>query len=47
MKRHVHEDIHNKLMQAYDIVPTSWYLGTLVVNIVAGSAYNWWLKIIC
>ncbi|KAI5450685.1 hypothetical protein NCC49_002941 [Naganishia albida] len=36
-KRHLHEDIHNKLMQAYESVPTSWYLGTLAVNLLAGT----------
>jgi hypothetical protein len=44
MKRHVHEDIHNKLMQAYDTVPNSWYIGTLVINICAGSGYDSRLK---
>ncbi|KAJ9103316.1 hypothetical protein QFC20_004793 [Naganishia adeliensis] len=36
-KRHLHEDIHNKLMQAYESVPTSWYLGTLALNLLAGK----------
>ncbi|KAJ9099235.1 hypothetical protein QFC21_004115 [Naganishia friedmannii] len=31
-RRHFHEDIHNKLMQAYDAVPTWWYIATLVIN---------------
>ncbi|KAJ9116430.1 hypothetical protein QFC22_004872 [Naganishia vaughanmartiniae] len=36
-RRHFHEDIHNKLMQAYDVVPTWWYVATLVINGLAAG----------
>lgn len=40
-KRHFHEDIHNKLMQAYDVVPAWWYVATLVINgLAAGTLHG-------
>lgn len=37
-KRTVHEDVHNKLMEAYEEVPSRWYLLTLAGNLVAATA---------
>lgn len=39
-KRHFHEDIHNKLMQAYDAVPTWWYIATLLINGMAAGTLD-------
>ena len=36
-KRTRHSDIHNRLMEAYDPVPNSWYYGTLVVTFLAAG----------
>lgn len=37
-KRTVHEDIHNRLMEAYEEVPSRWYLLTLGGNLAAATA---------
>lgn len=36
-KRTRHSDIHNRLMEAYDPVPNSWYYGTLIVTFLAAG----------
>lgn len=36
-KRTQHNDVHNRLMQAYEAVPNSWYYGLLGLMLVAAG----------